>query len=133
MQAINVAFGGTLIQDIANERPNAQNHQQRNPKDRTSHQISIVPETALYRMMFGAKSKKTMRAHVNSTHHQAIDHLGRGLKANAKSKDGIIEGIESEIHRFVLGVQWHPELLYERNPKQANILKAFVRAARKPR
>ena len=80
--------------------------------------------------MTGRLKKKPDRVRVNSTHHQAVQKLAKSLVLNARALDGIIEGIESESHRFVVGVQWHPELLYPRFDSQARILKAFVRAAK---
>jgi putative glutamine amidotransferase len=128
MQAINVAFGGTLFQDILEERPRSRDHEQKNRKDRTSHQVDIVPNTALAGMLCGRKYRKPNAVRVNSTHHQAIHTVGRNLRVTATAKDGIIEGIESKTHRFIQGVQWHPELLYRRDGKQASLFKAFVRA-----
>ncbi len=130
MQAINVAFGGTLYQDILEERPESRDHEQKNRKDRTSHQVDIVPHTTLAGILWGRKSSRPNAIRVNSTHHQAIHQVGRNLKVTAVAKDGIIEGIESQIHRFVQGVQWHPELLYRREDQQASLFKAFIRAAR---
>ncbi|MCP4195851.1 MAG: gamma-glutamyl-gamma-aminobutyrate hydrolase family protein [Proteobacteria bacterium] len=129
MQAINVAFGGSLFQDILEERPRSRDHEQKNRKDRTSHQVDIVPDTGLSKILYGRKHEHAHAIRVNSTHHQAIHALGRDLTVTARAKDGIIEGIESSTHRFIQGVQWHPELLFKRDAKQASIFKAFVRAA----
>jgi putative glutamine amidotransferase len=73
------------------------------------------------------------RLNVNTTHHQSVKQLGRGLAVNATSEDGVIEGIECTNHRFVLGVQWHPELLVMKDPAQQRIFSAFVSACRSPR
>jgi putative glutamine amidotransferase len=67
---------------------------------------------------------------VNTTHHQAIKRLGNGLLINATAEDGLIEGIESPKHSFVLGVQWHPEALAPRSLYQRKIFSAFVEACR---
>jgi putative glutamine amidotransferase len=68
---------------------------------------------------------------VNSTHHQAVKDLGKGIRVCGVAADGLIEAIESEKHRFMIGVQWHPELLYDRFPEQSRIYRAFIRAAKK--
>jgi putative glutamine amidotransferase len=129
MQAINVAFGGTLYQDILEERPTSRDHEQKNRKDRTSHQVDLVPDTGLSKILTGRKRQHAQAIRVNSTHHQAVRAVGRNLNVTAYAKDGLVEGIESNVHRFIQGVQWHPELLYQRDAKQASLFKAFVRAA----
>lgn len=88
IQAINVFFGGTLLQDISGHSS-------------TSHLVSTVPGTALAALA-GAFFK------TNSYHHQAIDRLGQGLQLSAYSSDGTIEAIEHDALP-ILGVQWHPE------------------------
>jgi putative glutamine amidotransferase len=67
---------------------------------------------------------------VNSWHHQAIHAVGRDLKITAVSDDGIIEGIESETHRFMIGVQWHPERMQD-DRRQQNLFRALVSEARR--
>ena len=129
MQLINVALGGTLFQDILQERPDSRDHQQKNRKDRTSHRVTISPDTRLGRIVRGGRASRPIVVGVNSTHHQAVRDVPAGLTVNARAGDGVIEGIESERHTFVLGVQWHPELLYRRQPAQRRILRALVSAA----
>ncbi len=129
MQTINVAYGGTLYQDIANERPKSRSHQQKTRPDRTCHQVKALKNTRLKRCISGRKGGDDLRLRVNSTHHQAIKDVAPGYVVNAVAADGMVEGIESEGAGFVLGVQWHPELLFERHEAQSHILRAFVRAA----
>jgi putative glutamine amidotransferase len=129
MQLINVALGGTLFQDILVERPGSRDHQQKNRKDRTSHRVTISPDTLLGRIVRGRRASRPIVVGVNSTHHQAVRDVPAGLTVNARAGDGVIEGIESDRHAFVLGVQWHPELLYRRQPAQRRILRALVGAA----
>ncbi|HEX9452950.1 MAG TPA: gamma-glutamyl-gamma-aminobutyrate hydrolase family protein, partial [Candidatus Binatia bacterium] len=69
----------------------------------------------------------------NTTHHQAVRRLGRGLVATAVAPDGIIEAIESTRHRFAIGVQWHPEVLAPRRVDQRRILEAFIAACKRRR
>ena len=104
-QLINVSFGGTLIQDISSLNYKTLEHEQLNPRDQTSHKVYIVPKTRLKKIV----KKNTIN--VNSAHHQAVDKLGKGLLISAKSKDGIIESIESTNHKWCMGIQWHPEFL----------------------
>ena len=101
-QAINVAFGGTLYQDIG-EKGAVLKHSQSAPEMDPSHSVSIEEGTFLHRLL-GAS------AMVNSFHHQAIKAPAPGLKIAATSADGIIEAFEMEGGR-IIGVQWHPEMM----------------------
>ncbi|HZJ85239.1 MAG TPA: gamma-glutamyl-gamma-aminobutyrate hydrolase family protein [Syntrophomonadaceae bacterium] len=104
-QLLNVAMGGSIIQDI-NSRIS---HTQKAPRDYTFHAI-VIEEGSILREIVKAPSIR-----VNSFHHQAIKKLGRGLKVSAVAPDGIIEAVESTKHAFVLGIQWHPECLTDKN------------------
>jgi len=126
-QAINVILGGSLYQDIATQIPNAGEHQQSSLKEHGGHRIKVREGTRL-REILGQESLE-----VNTSHHQAVKKLGKGLIVNATAEDGVIEGIESQNHGFVLGVQWHPEFLTERDLLQRKILAAFVLACKGPR
>ncbi len=119
MQLINVALGGDLIQDIDSFTQTTIKHQQPNPRSEAGHEILITENTYLNKI---AKITKTA---VNSAHHQAIDTLGNNLIINAKAEDGIIEGIESTKHDFVLGIQWHPEFLI--SPVDSLIYEEFIK------
>ncbi len=129
MQLINVAFGGTLYQDIGQERPGSRQHEQKSRADKTAHWVALQPGTRLERIVRGQNRRNAFRVAVNSTHHQAVRQVAPGFAVNAMSSDGIVEGIEREGEGFVVGVQWHPELLYGRLQAHARILRAFVRAA----
>jgi putative glutamine amidotransferase len=126
-QAINVALGGSLYQDIRSQVAGAAEHEQGHLKDRGSHAVNIVAGTKLRRIV-GRESLE-----VNTTHHQSVKKLGKGLIVNAAAADRVIEGIESRDHSFVLGVQWHPEFLVHRDRAQKKIFAAFVRACRAER
>ncbi|MBQ3078505.1 MAG: gamma-glutamyl-gamma-aminobutyrate hydrolase family protein [Clostridia bacterium] len=118
-QVINVAFGGTLIQDIPEKF--GFSHRQDDANGKFFHDIDIKEGTNLYKIM-GEKTLLT-----NSYHHQAVDELGEGLIANAWSKDGLIEGIEaSEPGQFVLGVQWHPESTIDDDEHSMKVFGAFM-------
>jgi putative glutamine amidotransferase len=120
-QAINIYFGGTLIQDIETMIPGALNHMKPCPSHEPSHLIEIEEGTLLHHCT-GAKAYK-----VNSAHHQAVNRVGKGLIVNARSPDGVIEGIEHPDYKFCLGVEWHPE--FEIDAEDRRLMKAFVSAA----
>lgn len=123
-QAINVLLGGTLYQDIATQRPEAIRHEQSAKRATGGHVIEIRAGTKLARIV------RRRMLEVNTTHHQAVKRLGRGLIINATAKDGLIEGIESPRHAFALGVQWHPEALAAKFFHQRRLFSALVCAAR---
>jgi putative glutamine amidotransferase len=119
-QAINVVLGGSLYQDIATQVPHAAEHQQGERKQTGGHQIRIHSGTRLRHIL------RREALEVNTTHHQAVKKVGKGLLVNASADDDLIEGIESSCHSFVLGVQWHPEVLARRQLHQRRIFTAFV-------
>jgi putative glutamine amidotransferase len=121
-QLLNVALGGTLIQDIPDEVPGALPHRQTNPRNEPGHNIRIVAGTLLHRIA------GTERLGVNSAHHQAVREAGPGVVVDAVAEDGVIEGIEDPRHRFCLGVQWHPEFAI--NEADRRIFRALIAAAK---
>lgn len=122
-QAINVALGGSLYQDIATQLPGAQQHQQEG-RNHYRHVVELPRGTLLYKIC------KCSTLKVNTTHHQAIRKLGEGLAINATAPDGLIEGIESKKHSFVLGLQWHPEVLAQSDVIQRRIFSLFISACK---
>jgi len=127
MQAINVVFGGSLFQDLTTQRPESLPHQQETPRTRPCHSVTVAAGTLLARALAGKNREHVLE--VNSTHHQAVKELGRGLVVNARSEDGLIEALASEKHVFVLGVQWHPEVMAPEHPEQVRIFRSFLAAA----
>jgi putative glutamine amidotransferase len=126
MQALNVSRGGTLIQDIPAQLPQAIKHQQGPPRDRPSHPITLGNSSLLLSL---ASSE---RALVNSHHHQAVEKVGKNLIATAWSSDGLIEAIEdSRPERFALGVQWHPELGWQQDRLSQALFERFIAETRK--
>ena len=123
MQVLNVALGGSLIQDIPSQVANSLSHRQKQSATRPSHRVEIAPGTRLNRIL------KSGRARVNSSHHQAVARPAPGLVVNAVAPDGVIEGIENPRRRFVLGVQWHPEFLYRRDEASRRLFRAFLKEA----
>ena len=120
MQALNVFRGGSLVQDIESQIEGSMKHRQGEPLDRKSHSISIAEKNLLFEV--AGKSVT-----VNSHHHQAVRRTGRDLRAIAWANDGVIEAIEDvRPERFALGVQWHPELAWDRDELSLGIFRRFV-------
>ena len=126
IQILNVALGGTLVQDLPSERPSSIAHSQREPRHESTHAVKVMGEGTRLGRVLGS-----LEVSVNSMHHQAIDRLGFGLREVAWSPDGVIEGVElpGDDH-FVLGVQWHPEELVGHDQAARNLFTALVEAAR---
>jgi putative glutamine amidotransferase len=122
VQVMNVAAGGTLIQDIASSVDTEIDHASE-PSDRHRHDVLIENGTRLAAILGGRE------LNVNSSHHQAIKELGSGLRVTAQAPDGIIEGLEDPTHPFYVGVQWHPEDMPEESSAKT-LFGAFVEAAR---
>ena len=110
MQILNVALGGTLIQDIPGQVKNSLNHRSRSLESTLIHSVDIEEDSLLADVL----GEKTVR--VNSFHHQAVKKPGAGLKVNSRSMDGVIEGLEAEDGRPILAVQCHPEISEEAYP-----------------
>lgn len=126
MQLLNVAFGGTLIQDIATELPNAKPHEQKHDRTQPQHPIDVKADSLLAECV-GGKGQLM----VNSTHHQAVKAVGQGLIVSGTAVDGVVEAIESTLKdHFVLGVQWHPELMVDTVPPNMGVYRTFVSRAR---
>lgn len=125
MQVWNVTRGGSLIQDIATEVPEAIKHQQGAPRERRSHRVRISHASRLSRLASNES------AWVNSHHHQALSRLGEGLTATAWTSDGLVEAVEDfREGRWALGVQWHPEIAWEQDELSQAIFNDFIEAAR---
>lgn len=125
MQLLAVVRGGSLHQHLPDD-PGV-SHEQEPPKDAPSHVVEVGPGSLLERLV----GPEPLR--VNSTHHQAVRRPGNGVAVSGWSPDGVVEAIEIEGSRFALGVQWHPEALAARDPRQADILRGLVRAAQERR
>ena len=124
MQVLNVSRGGTLIQDINSQVPNAIKHEQGAPRNRPSHRIRLSENTRL------SNIGGAVDALVNSHHHQAIESVGGNLVATAWSTDGVIEALEDpRPDRFIVGVQWHPEIGWQNDPFSQRLFRAFVNEA----
>ncbi len=125
IQTLNVAAGGTLRQDLVSDAAAWVQHGMRLVAGPTwQHTIVLEPDSRL-RQMVGADEVP-----VNSYHHQAVRDLAPGLRVAARAKDGTIEAIEAPGDRFVLAVQWHPEVMDTGEPVSEAIFSAFVSACR---
>lgn len=121
MQVLNVARGGTLIQDINSQLAGAIKHEQGIPRDRPSHHIRLTENTRL------SEIAGAVDAVVNSHHHQAIESLGANLVATAWTTDGVIEAFEDpRPDRFIIAVQWHPEMGWQNDLLSQRLFRAFV-------
>ena len=104
IQLLNVALGGTLIQDLPTGDPPRQGHMALQSWNGAAHQVLVEPGTLLHRLLGPEVS-------VNSLHHQAVETVAPGLRVAARAPDGVIEAVEDGGTRFVVGLQWHPEML----------------------
>ena len=127
LQVLNVALGGTLVQDIPSQRPASLAHDPRAPRDQRSHAVSITGGSRLAGVIGCTEMS------VNTLHHQCIDQPGEGLRVVARSSDDIAEAAEStDPAWWAVGVQWHPEeLLTTEQPWDRQLFTAFVEAARR--
>lgn len=127
MQVLNVSRGGTLLQDIETDVENCVKHEQGKPLARNSHSIEIEENSFLSRLITNGN-----KVRVNSHHHQAVGRIGENLKSTAWAKDGVIECVEdTRDDRFVLGVQWHPELSWKSDDLSRKIFETFITACKK--
>lgn len=123
MQLLNVVLGGSLYQDIARQRPDALEHRRRDmPRTALTHSVEIEAGSLMERVL-GSRQIR-----INSLHHQAVKEPGRGVYISGRAEDGIAELLEVPGHRFLLGVQGHPEEIYGQVESFSQLFKAFVRA-----
>ena len=127
MQAMNVALGGTLVQDIGAQVVGALPHRMVGPATEVCHAVTVEPGSRLRHVL------KRGSVRVNSSHHQAVKAVPRMLAVSAVAPDGVIEALEDNSKRFFIGVQWHPEYLYRRHAVHRALFKALVAAARATR
>lgn len=126
IQALNVAQGGTLVQDIpsqwqSNLRHNG--HYEGANRDEVLHTVHVEPQTRVWQMLGRSD------VGVNSFHHQAVKQVAEGFVVTARSPDGIIEAIEDPAKRFAVAVQWHPEEMSATRQDMLDLFIVFVRAA----
>jgi putative glutamine amidotransferase len=128
MQVINVALGGTLYQDLPSERPGPIDHQEstaRRDMAHLAHPIELEPDTWL------ASQLETSALTVNTLHHQALHTLAPALRVSARAPDGVIEAVEGGGPGVIIGVQCHPEELWERaDQRWRRMFTGFIELAR---
>jgi len=122
LQVLNVARGGTLVQDLPSQWPSDLVHRQLAPGRVPTHDVSFEPDSLL------ANALGAVATRVNSFHHQAVDVLGNGLRAVGWASDGVVEAIESTDRPFTVAVQWHAESMVD-SPEQARLLRTFAEVA----
>jgi putative glutamine amidotransferase len=120
MQVVNVALGGTLVQDIPSQCADALAHDG-GARDARVHLAAVRPDSRL------AAALGTTTLRVNSSHHQALERLGDAIRVTATAPDGIVEGAESTDDWWMLAVQWHPEeLVATREPWDRELFRTFA-------
>ncbi len=126
-QLLNVALGGTLLQDLPSQHPSEINHDPDRPRNSRTHPVELPSESRLTRAI------GETRVTVNSVHHQAIDRVADNLRVVAVAPDGVIEAVESAADSpwWCVGVQWHPEdLVQSVEPWDRDIFSAFANVVR---
>lgn len=126
-QILNVALGGTLIVDIATQRPGSLNHCRLDRKDKIVHKVALTPGSILN------KIGGTRTLGVNSSHHQSVGRVAGPLRVTAASTDGVVEGLElspaaAGLVPWLLAVQFHPERLWDRHDAFLELFRDFRRA-----
>ena len=128
IQVLNVALGGTLIQDIPGQYASEIEHAQQRAgiqKEEPGHTVRVTPGSLLART-YGAETIE-----VNSFHHQALRDIAPELEINAVSPDEIVESVARPASGWMLGVQWHPEMMFRAHPEHLKPFAALVGEAAK--
>ncbi len=126
-QMLNVAFGGSLLQDVEVSVAGALRHEQKSLRwDAHAHHVDVVAGTRLAILV------DANRVRVNSDHHQAVDRVAKGFVVTARADDGVVEGLEDPDHPWCVGVQWHPERMPD-DDLTRRLFAAFVEAASRRR
>ena len=129
-QVLNIAAGGTLVQDIPSQIPGALNHSLVVPLHQSydlAHEVWVEKDSLLAKLM-GDRLVGSDTCEVNSRHHQAVKSVAPGFRVSATAPDGVIEAIEDPAARFCLGVEWHPENFW-RTGEFRPLFEGFVEAA----
>ena len=125
-QLLNAALGGTLFQDLSELPGPHSRHLDFFGRAKHVHTVQLAPGSRLA----ACREEDVGTQGVNSMHHQALARIAPDLRVTAVSEDGVPEALEAPGEPFCVGVQWHPEHLYRRDPFALAIFHAFVRAAR---
>ncbi len=123
MQILNVALGGTIYQDLSLKSSASLHHmQQSQSRSDVSHKVTFSKDSILYKICGES-------ANTNSFHHQAIHAPGKNLSVTGITSDQVVESIESKVHPFAVGVQWHPECMYDASPEMQSLFLVFITAS----
>lgn len=121
IQILNVAYGGTLYQDLPSQLPAAIQHTQASVRQQVSHHVDVADGSRLAGML-----GRSGTVGVTSFHHQAIKDLGEGLSVVATAPDGIVEAVEAVDHPWIVGLQWHPEMSHPVDSAAMDVFRGFV-------
>ncbi len=127
MQVLNVAHGGSLVQDIPSEIAGALTHSIPEPRFHVAHEVWVAKDSRLWAIMADKLDGESLQ--VNSRHHQAVKRVADGFEVSATAPDGVIEAMERPASRFCLAVQWHPENFW-RTGEFRPLFEHFVKAVR---
>lgn len=123
MQILNTALGGSIYQDLSlRNLPSLQHIQHTTGRSDISHRVSFTPGSRLFQLC-GAS------CYTNTYHHQCVHDIGSSLSVTGSSSDGIAEAIESSDHPFAVGVQWHPECMYDTSEEMRQLFCTFISAS----
>jgi putative glutamine amidotransferase len=126
VQILNVALGGTLIQDIPSQVNEPILHSQKIDRSQDTHWAIVSKDSKLYQLL------DSERIRVNSLHHQALGRIANDLRIVAQSSDGIVEAVEyNHPTTFTMGVQWHPESMAATNKEMNNLFAEFIKSSSK--
>ncbi len=124
-QLVNIVHGGSISQHLPDILDGAEEHSGKPAQ--LIHQIEIEPDSML------ARIAGTNELAVNSTHHQAVDKVGSGLRIAARSPQGVVEALEPKAESFLLCVQWHPERLAANHPQHLALFEALIETSQEER
>ncbi|RIV17114.1 gamma-glutamyl-gamma-aminobutyrate hydrolase family protein [Alicyclobacillaceae bacterium I2511] len=124
MQVMNVAFGGTLYQDLSRQWRGSVNHRQKARRNHLSHQVTLQPGSRLQQLLQGETE-----IGCNSFHHQAVNILAPGFIPVAWDPEGLVEGMESQGVSWLVAVQWHPENLWQSYPVFLGLFSGLIEVA----
>jgi len=119
IQVVNVAYGGTLYQDLPSQFPETLGHVQTRHRSEPHHEVAVAEGSRLYEAVGSSIG-------VTSFHHQAVKELGTGLVAVAVAPDGLVEAVEARDQRWLVAVQWHPEMSHVADVPSQELFAAFV-------
>ncbi|HIB1912188.1 TPA: gamma-glutamyl-gamma-aminobutyrate hydrolase family protein [Enterococcus faecium] len=119
-QLINVYHGGSLYQDLSYRKENTLKHWQGHDPDKVTHTVDIDKNSKIYEIL------RCSEIQVNSFHHQLIKDVPNNFMISARAKDGVVEAIEATNYGFLIGIQWHPEMLHKTTLVMNELFKQLI-------